>query len=138
MPLFEKAAAAPVREIADRARVHLRYCESKRRHETRPKTAEGYYARGVAALNSHNFDQALQYLNKSDKLIPNQEHVHYALAAAYGLHGDSGNAISHLEKAIKLRPQNRVQARHDEDFQGLVSNPVFAQLLGIDIQRPPT
>lgn len=134
--LFEKVAAGPVREIADRARVHLRFCESKRRQESRPKTAEGYYGRGVAALNNRDYDRALQYLTKSNAMIPNQEYVHYALAAAYGLRGDSDKAIDHLEKAIKLRPQNRVQALHDDDFQVLAGDPRLTRLLGADVHRP--
>jgi tetratricopeptide (TPR) repeat protein len=133
--IFEKVATGPVREIADRARVHLSYCERMRHHESRPKTAEGYYARGVAALNSREFDQALQYLSKSDKMIPNQEYVHYALAAAYGLQGDSDHAFSHLETAIKLRPQNRLQARQDEDFQVLADDPRFGKLLGPGLRQ---
>jgi tetratricopeptide (TPR) repeat protein len=133
--LFEKVAASPVREMADRARVHLRFCERKQLHEKRPKTAEGYYARGVAALNGRNFDQAIEYLNKSDKMAPNQEHVHYALAAVYGLQGDPDNAFNHLEASIRLRPQNRVQARHDEDFQALAGDPRFSRLLGMDSRQ---
>ena len=134
--LFEKVATGPVREIADRARVHLRFCERQRHQETRPKTAEGCYARGVAALNSRDFDQALEYLSKSDKMIPGQEYVHYALAAVYGLRGDPENAFNHLAEAIRLRPQNRVQARHDEDFQALAEDPRFARLLGAGAGRP--
>jgi tetratricopeptide (TPR) repeat protein len=134
--LFEKVAASPVREMADRARVHLRFCERQRRHERRPKTAEGCYARGVAALNSRDFDAALEYLSKSDKMTPNQEYIHYALAAVYGLQGDPDNAYNHLEAAIRLRPQNRVQARHDEDFQNLADDPRFARLVGADARRP--
>ncbi|HET7102388.1 MAG TPA: hypothetical protein VFJ52_14630 [Terriglobia bacterium] len=134
--LFEKVAAGPVREVADRARVHLRYCERTQHNEKRPRTAEGYYARGVAALNRRDFDQALEYLNKSNKMIPNQEYVHYALAAVYGLQGDPDSAFNHLEAAIRLRPQNRAQARHDEDFQALESDPRFTRLLGAASQQP--
>lgn len=134
--LFEKVAAGTVRDVADRARVHLRYCERKRHLEKLPKTAEGYYTCGVAALNSRDFDHALEYLNKSNKMTPNQEYVHYALAAAYGLGGDPDRAFSHLEAAIKLRPQNRAQARHDEDFQSLENDPRFSRLLGADDQQP--
>lgn len=134
--LFEKVAAGPIREIADRARVHLRFCESKLHQESRPKTAEGYYARGVAALNSRDFDRALHFLAKSNEMSPNQEYVHYALAAVYGLSGNSDKAINHLEKAIELRPQNRLQARQDEDFQVLADDPRFSRLLGTGIQRP--
>jgi len=134
--LFEKIAAGPVPEIADRARVRLRFCESKRHQESSPTTAEGYYARGVAALNIRDFDQAFQDLTKSGKMMPNQEYVHYALAAACGLRGDPDNALRHLETAIKLRPQNRDQARHDEDFRVLAGDPRFIRLLGADARRP--
>lgn len=133
--LFEKIAERPVRDVADRARVHLRYCERTQQHEKRPKTAEGYYTRGVAALNRRDFEQALEYLKKSNKMTPNQEYVHYALAAAYGLQGNPDSAFNHLEAAIRLRPQNRVQARHDEDFQVLESDPRFTRLLGADGQQ---
>jgi tetratricopeptide (TPR) repeat protein len=136
LPLFEKVAAGSIREFADRARVHLRFCKSKQKHESRPKTAEGCYARGVAALNSGDFDQAVQYLSKSDKMIPDQEYVHYALAAAYGRQGDQDHALSHLETAIRLRPQNRIQARQDEDFQDLSGDPRFARLL-VPVARQP-
>ena len=138
VPLFEKVVASPVREFAARARVHLRFCESKRKHEVRPKTAEGCYARGVAALNSGDLDQALQYLNKSDKMTPNQEYVHYALAATYGRQGDPDHALSHLEAAIRLRPQNRVQALQDEDFQAVAGDPRFARLLGPEVRQSLT
>ena len=134
--LFARVATGPVREIADRARVHLSFCERQRYQERHPKTAEGCYARGVAALNSRDFDQAREYLNKSDKLLPGQEYVHYALAAVYGLQGDPENAFSHLEEAIRLRPQNRVQARHDEDFQTLSADPRFTRLLGAEARQP--
>jgi len=133
--LFGKITEGPVREIADRARVHLHFCERKRQQESTPKTAEAYYAHGVAALNSRDIERALQYLSKSNKMKPGQEYVHYALAAAYGLQGDPDNALSHLATAIKLRPQNRGQARHDEDFQVLAEDPRFTQLLGIDARR---
>ncbi len=134
--LFEKVAAGTVREVADRARVHLKYCERTRHLEERPRTAEGCYTRGVAALNRRNFDEALEYLKKSNKMTPNQEYVHYALAAAYGLQGDPDSAFGHLEAAIRLRPQNRVQARHDEDFQALEADPRFTRLLGAGVRHP--
>lgn len=136
--LFEKVAASGIQEMADRARVHLRFCERMQRQEKPPKTAEDYYARGVAALNIRELDLAIQYLSKSDKIMPKQEYVHYSLAAAYGLQGDPDNALSHLEIAIKLRPQNRVQARLDDDFQVLASDPRFIRLLGTDARRAMT
>ena len=136
IPLFEKVATGPIREFADRSRVYLRFCESRQKHESRPKTAEGCYARGVAALNSGDFDQAVQYLSKSDKLTPDQEYVHYALAAAYGRQGDQDHALSHLEAAIRLRPQNRILALHDDDFETLAGDPRFERLLVPEARQP--
>lgn len=136
--LFEKVAGAGIQEIAERARVHLRLCERMGRQEKRPKTAEDYYTRGVVALNSRDLDMAIQYLSKSDKMMPRQEYIHYSLAAAYGLRGDPDNALSHLEMAIKLRPQNRVQARLDDDFHDLAGDPRFIRLLGTGVRKALT
>jgi len=128
---FEKVATSSVREMAERARMHLRLCEQKNLQPSAPKTAEDFYLRGIAALNSREAELAIEYFNKSDKMAPNQEHVHYALAAAHGLRGNSDAALMHLQKAIELRPANRVQARLDEDFQPLAADPRFGRLVGL-------
>ena len=128
---FEKVVASSVLEVAERARVRLRVCEQKTRQQAPPRTAEEFYLRGVAALNSREIEPAVQYLNKSDKLAPNQNHVHYALAVAYGLQGNPDASLIHLQKAIELWPKNRVQARLDDDFQVLAGDPRFIQLVGL-------
>ena len=128
---FQKAADSPVWEVAERARMHLRLCEQKNRQPIAPKTSEDFYLRGIAALNGRETEQAVQYFNQSDKLLPNQEHVQYALAAAHGLQGNLDAAMIHLQKAIELRPANRAQARFDEDFQALAADPRFGRLVGL-------
>jgi len=128
---FGKVLASPVREVAERARMHLRICEQKTRQQAPPKTAEESYLRGIAALNSRELEHAIQYLSKSDKMVPNQEHVHYALAAAYGLQGDGDASLTYLQKAIELQPKNRVQARLDDDFKVLAGDPRFERLVGL-------
>ena len=113
--------------------MHLHLCEQKSLHQATPKTAEDFYLQGVAALNNREIETAIQHLNRSDKMVPNQEYVHYALAAAYGLQGNSDTALLHLQTAIKLRPANRVQARHDDDFQVLAADPRFERLVGLRV-----
>jgi len=128
--ILEKVANGPVREVAERARIHLRLCEQKL---SRPaavlKTADDYYTLGVGALNARDLTVAIEHLTKAHKLKPNQEHVRYALAAAQALQGNVDAALGHLKEAIALRPANRIQARYDEDFQGLASDPRFKQLV---------
>ena len=128
--IFEKLASTGVAGVAERARVHLRLCEQKlSRPIPPPRKAEDLYTLGVGALNSRRLDDAIEYLNKAQKSAPKLEHICYALAAAYSLRGDAEPALQHLREAIILRPQNRIQARRDEDFQAMAIDPRFRELV---------
>ena len=84
---------------------------------------------GIACLNVRNLGQAVEHLSKADKIKPNQDHVQYALAVSHALGGNNDAAFAHLEAAFTLRPENRIHARRDEDFQGLVADPRFRRLI---------
>jgi len=128
--IFEKLASSGVAGIAERARVHLRLCEHKlSRPVPAPKKPEDLYTLGVGALNSGRLDDAIEYLNKAQKSAPKLEHVCYALAAAYSLRGDAESALHTLKEAIALRPQNRIQAKRDEDFRALAADARFRELV---------
>ncbi len=128
--IFEKLASSGVAGIAERSRVHLRLCEHKlSRPVPAPKKPEDLYTMGVGALNSRRLDDAIEYLSKAQKSAPKLEHVCYALAAAYSLRGDAESALHTLKEAIALRPQNRIQAKRDEDFQALAADARFRELV---------
>ena len=128
--IVEKLASSGVAGIAERARVHLRLCEQKlRRPVPAPKKPEELYTLGVGALNSGRLDEAIEYLNKAQRSAPKLEHVCYALAAAYSLRGNAQYALQSLKEAIALRPQNRILARRDEDFQALSADARFRELV---------
>jgi tetratricopeptide (TPR) repeat protein len=128
--IFEKLASSGVAGVAERARVHLRLCEQKlSRPIPAPKKTEDLYALGVGALNSRRLDDAIEYLHKAQKSSPRLEHVCYALAAAYSLRGNADDALQNLKEAIALRPQNRIQAKRDEDFQALAADARFRELV---------
>jgi tetratricopeptide (TPR) repeat protein len=128
--VFEKLAGGPAYEVANRAETYLRLCERKLgRKEVAPKTAADYYDRGVAQLNARNLERAIEYLNRADRLEPNQDHVRYALAAAQALLRNVEAALEHLKAAIELRPANRFLARKDEDFRWLAADPRFRRLV---------
>lgn len=132
--IFEKLVSGPVSEVALRAQVRLNLCEQKLRQSPRPpaaKTAEDYYNLGLVELNAGNFDLAIEYLSKADKMATGRDHIKYALAAAHARQGNAGVALEHLSAAIALRPDNRFHARRDQDFRSLAANPRFMQLLGL-------
>jgi tetratricopeptide (TPR) repeat protein len=128
--IFEKLVAGDARDVAERAHVHLRLCRQRiGRAVPLPKSADDYYALGVACLNAREFGLAVENLTKADKMKPHQDHIHYALAVSHSLGGKIDEAIAHLEAAFALRPDNRIHARRDEDLQALAADPRFQRLL---------
>ena len=127
--IFERLIDSTARDVADRAQVHLRLCRQRTgRPALPPKSADDYYTLGVACLNARQFGLAVEHLSKADKMKPHQDHIHYALAVSHALGGNADDALAHLEASFALRPENRIHARRDEDFQGLAADPRFRRL----------
>ena len=129
-------SSAPA-EVADRARVHLRFCEQKLHPLAKPlKSVEDFYVAGISELNARRLERSVEYLTKAEKLEPKREEIQYALAAAYALRGNAEAALEHLRKSIELRPQNRFQARQDEDFEHLAADTRFINLVNPEHSIP--
>jgi len=128
---LERVIAGPSKELADRARTHLRITEQRMKPtaDQNPKSPEDHYQRGVAMMNLGRWDEARESLEKARKLAPKADHVHYALAALDCLTGEADSALANLKIAIDLRSANRYHARNDEDFNFLQDDPRFTELL---------
>ena len=128
---LEKVLEGPSKELADRARMHLKIAEQRMKpsHEQNPRTADEHYQRGVAMMNIGRWDDARESLDKARKAAPKADHIHYALAALDCLTGEADSALANLKIAIQLRPENRYHARNDEDFAFLQEDPRFTELL---------
>jgi tetratricopeptide (TPR) repeat protein len=128
---LEKVIAGPSRELADRARTHLRITEQRMKPsaDQNPKSPEDHYQRGVAMMNLGRWDEARESLERARKLAPKADHIHYALAALDCLTGEADSALANLRIAIELRAANRYHARNDEDFNFLQEDPRFTELL---------
>ena len=128
---LEKVLAGPSKELADRARMHLRIIETRMKPagEQNPRTADEHYQRGVAMMNLGRWDEAREALDKARKLGPKVDYIIYAMAALDCLTGEAESAMENLKLAIQLRPENRYHARNDEDFAFLQEDPRFTELL---------
>ncbi len=128
---LERVLEGPSKELADRARMHIKITEQRMRpaHEQNPRTAEEHYQRGVTMMNIGRWDDARESLDKARKAAPKADHIHYALAALDCLTGEADSALANLKVAIQLRPENRYHARNDEDFAFLQEDPRFTELL---------
>src|SRR6202451_542130 len=128
---LEKVIEGPSKELADRARMHVKIAEQRMKpsHEQNPRTADEHYQRGVAMMNIGRWDDARESLVKARKASPKSDSIHYALAALDCLTGEADSAMANLKVAIELKSENRFHARNDEDFAFLQEDPRFTELL---------
>jgi tetratricopeptide (TPR) repeat protein len=131
--LLEKVLVGVSKELADRARIHLLICEqriaSTKPTNGAPHTADEHYTHGVAMMNIGRWDDARVHLDRASKAAPKADHIVYAMAALDCLTGETESALEQLKVAIRLRPENRYQARNDADFAFLQEDPRFTELL---------
>jgi tetratricopeptide (TPR) repeat protein len=127
---FVIAAEGPERDVAQRAQLHIAMCD-RRLQQFAPNltTAEDFYNYGVALINTRDIAGARVHLEKALEMSPDVEHVHYALALAQALSGDTSGAYLNLKRAIELEPRNRLIARQDADFAPLANQPPFDALV---------
>lgn len=128
--LFQKVLQGPNRTLAHHAQVHSNICAGRRRQpEVRLRTVEEHYNYAVTMINARRLDEATRHLETAVRMAPQAEHIHYALAAAQALQGNHEGAYQRLKAAIELEPGNRIRARTDADFAGVLGYPPVASLL---------
>jgi tetratricopeptide (TPR) repeat protein len=128
---FERVLEGPTKELADRAKMHVRICEQRISRSPVPamKSPEDHYTQGVALMNLGRWDEAREHFDRARKAAPKADHIVYAMAALDCLTGEADSAMENLKIAIQLRPENRYHARNDEDFSFLQEDPRFTELL---------
>ncbi len=118
-------------EIQERAKVLIHACEKKLNDRGKAvlRSAEDHYNVGIADLNNRQISSAIEHLQHALKLTPRADHVLYALAAANALQGDRQQALDYLKQSIQYRPENRFMASRDTDFEILLEDADFKQLV---------
>ncbi len=118
-------------EIQERARV-LMHAVEKRLHERSRmvlRSADDHYNMGIAELNRRQLDAAAEHLQHALKLSPRGDHILYAMAAVNALKGNRDEALTFLKQSIHHRPENRFMALRDSDFETLIEDADFKQLV---------
>src|ERR1700693_2345057 len=69
---LEKVVEGPSKELADRARMHVKIAEQRMKplHDQNPRTADEHYQRGVAMMNVGRWDDARESLDKARRAAP--------------------------------------------------------------------
>jgi tetratricopeptide (TPR) repeat protein len=127
---FEKLHSEAPSEIKERCRVYIATCQ---RQLAKPNlsfpTPEEHFDFAVARLNNGYFEEARDHFNNILAQVPDADYVFYGLALLNAVTGQSQDCLTNLSRAIELNPKNRLQARVDNDFQGMLDDPRFTELL---------
>jgi tetratricopeptide (TPR) repeat protein len=134
---YEKALAAFERilptaspEIAERCRMYISSC---RRQIERPAlafaTPDERCDYAVYQLNQGFYEEAREQFTAVVAESPSADYAYYGLAVLDSITGRTQECLANLARAIELNPKNRLQARSDNDFQSMVDDPRFTELL---------
>ena len=120
---------API-EIRDRCRMYINTC---RRQMVKANltfhTPEEHYDYAISQLNTGYYEEAREQFNHILRGHPGADYAYYGLAVLESITGHAPDCLSNLARAIELNPKNRLQARVDNDFQNMVDDPRFTELL---------
>ncbi len=129
-PAMEKLLKDAPPELLDRIRMYLAACvaqSAKREHQF--QNPEEQYDFAISLLNDGQYEEAREHLNEIVDGQPDADYGFYGLAVLASMTGDAENCLEKLGEAIRLKAQNRFQARADSDFQPMADDPRFTELL---------
>lgn len=127
---FEKVLPAAPPEICDRCRMYISTCRKQLDSKgLKFDTPEERYDYAVSLINTGDFEEASSQLKGILADDPSADFAYYGLALLYAITGKTQDCLDSLSQAIELNPKNRLQARSDNDFQSMVDDPRFTELL---------
>jgi tetratricopeptide (TPR) repeat protein len=127
---FEKLLPAAPIELLDRCRMYIITCQRQLENKRLTfLTPEEHYDYAISKLNTGYYDEAREQFDGILTGHPNADYAFYGLALLDAITGRSQDCLGNLSRAIELNPRNRLQARADNDFQSMVDDPRFTELL---------
>ncbi|MDE3199394.1 MAG: hypothetical protein KGN79_00615 [Acidobacteriota bacterium] len=127
---FEKLVPTAPFELIERCRMYMATCQRQlNTHGLKFQSAGERYDYAISQLNAGYFEEAANELKGIISDDPGADFAYYGLAVLDSITGRAQDCLDHLSQAIEINPKNRLQARSDNDFQGMVDDPRFTELL---------
>lgn len=127
---LEKLLPEAPMELKERCQMYIQTCQ---RQLEKPVlsflTPEEHYDYAVSQLNTGFYEDAREQFSQILAGHPGADYAFYGLAVLDAITGRTQDCLSNLSRAIELNPRNRLQARVDNDFQSMVDDPRFTELL---------
>ena len=127
---FEKLSSLAPPEILERSRMYLATCRRQLdQAQLAFQTPAERYDYAISQLNQGYYEEAREQFNGVITDDPQADYAFYGLAVLDSITGHPQDCLNNLARAIELNPKTRLQARSDNDFQGMVDDPRFTELL---------
>ncbi len=128
--LLEKLLPEAPVEIQDRCRVYMVTCRRQLEKDSLTfQSPEEHYDYAISQLNTGYYEEAREQFNSILTAHPDADYAFYGLAVLEAITGHVQDCLNNLSRAIELNAKNRLQARVDNDFQNMVDDPRFTELL---------
>jgi tetratricopeptide (TPR) repeat protein len=127
---FEKLCPTAPPEIKERCQMYITTCQ-RQLEQLRLTflTPEEHYDYAVSQLNIGYYEEAREQFESILAAHSGADYAFYGLALLDAITGQAQDCLRNLARAIELNPKNRLQARADNDFQSMVDDPRFTELL---------
>jgi tetratricopeptide (TPR) repeat protein len=130
MAAFEKMLPTAPPELIERCKMYISTCQRQlEKNKLSFLTPEEHYDYAVSMLNTGYYEEAREQFNSILATFPDSDYAFYGLALLDSITGRTQDCLGNLARAIELNPRNRLQARADNDFQSMVDDPRFTELL---------
>ncbi len=127
---LEKLLPEAPMELQDRCRVYITTCRRQLEKKALSfETPEEHYDYAISLLNTGYYEEAREQFNEILARHSGADYALYGLAVLEAITGHAQDCLTNLARAIELNPKNRLQARADNDFQSMVDDPRFTELL---------
>ena len=127
---FEKLLLSAPIELRDRCKMYIITCQRQLENKRLTfLTPEEHYDYAISQLNTGYYEEAREQFEGILTGHPGADYAFYGLALLDAITGRTQDCLSNLGRAIELNPRNRLQARADNDFQSMVDDPRFTELL---------
>jgi len=118
------------KELHERVRLYLNICRRQAApREPSPASVDERLYASTLAINGGRYDEAISHLRLVRDEDPDNDYALYMLAVAHAQRGEHAEALAHLERSIRLNPENRALARRDPDLEMLRNDEAFRATL---------
>jgi len=127
---FQKLLTTAPPEFRERCKMYISTCQRQLAQSLLTfLTPEEQYDYAVSQLNTGYYEEAREHFNRILEDHPEADYAYYGVALLDSITGRTQDCLRNLARAIELNPRNRLQARADNDFQSMVDDPRFTELL---------